>query len=139
MLGFSVLSTLFSGIAALASGKGVLAAATAILFFSSTAGLTALWSSAAYQAAILSATACVVMVDTLFYDVDSGLTLLRIYFEGCLLPAALSVTAWLIYRYMPCPFARRYAYSSVDQPDRGAHRSDRLINEAAKVQHAAGS
>jgi uncharacterized membrane protein YccC len=111
MLSFSVLSTLFGGITAYAAGAGTSAAAIAILIFATAAGLARIWSTAAYQVAILAATACVVMVDSPLQGIRKGAVFLGIYLGGCLFATLLSLTVWRIHRFAPSRYALRLTYA----------------------------
>jgi uncharacterized membrane protein YccC len=111
MLSFSMLSTVFGGITAYAAGVSTFAAAGAILIFATIAGLARIWSTAAYQVAILAATACVVMVDNPLHDLAKGAIFLGIYLGGCLFATLLSFTVWRIHRFAPSRYALRLAYS----------------------------
>jgi uncharacterized membrane protein YccC len=110
MVGFSVLSTLLGGLTAWASAMGVVAAAVAILVFSSVAGLACIGSAAAYQVAILVATACVVLVDKPLHRMSDAFALLGTYLGGCLFATALSFTIWRIHPFKPSRYAMRLVY-----------------------------
>src|SRR6185437_3117557 len=60
MMGFALLSTLFGGLTAFASGLGTAFAALALLAFTTLGGLGRIWGAATAQVTILAATACVV-------------------------------------------------------------------------------
>ena len=110
MLGFGLLSTLAGGVAALAAGHGVAAAALAVLLFSWAGALARIWGAAAAQVAILAATACVVMVTHRLQSVAQALPFLAIYLFGCLFATLLSFTVWRIHPYGPSRQAIRTAY-----------------------------
>jgi uncharacterized membrane protein YccC len=110
MMGFAILSTLCGALTAYASGAGTLAAAAAILVFSSVGALARIWGAAASQVEILAATACVVMVDRPLHSVREGVPFLLIYLSGCIFATALSFTVWRIHPFAPARFALRAAY-----------------------------
>lgn len=91
---FAVLSTVCGGLTAFASGIGTLAALAAVFAFTSLGALGRIWGAAAGQAAILVATACVVMADRPMRDLGAGVSFLAIYFTGCLAAVVLSLTVW---------------------------------------------
>jgi uncharacterized membrane protein YccC len=115
MLSFSFLSTLCGGVTAYAAGSGIFASATAILVFATMAGLARIWGVAAYQVAIVAATACVVMVDRPLHGVQHGAAFLGIYLGGCLFATLLSITVWRIRRFSPSRYALRMAYSRLSE------------------------
>ena len=101
MAGFAVLSTVCGTLASLASGWGLLAGALAVLFFASGGALGRVWGAAVAQVTILSATACVVMIDRPSYRLDDALKLAGIYALGCLWATLLSATFWRIHPFEP--------------------------------------
>ncbi|OBV39069.1 putative membrane protein YccC [Janthinobacterium psychrotolerans] len=157
MAGFGLLSTLAGGVAALAAGHGVAAAALAVLLFSWAGALARIWGAAAAQVAILAATACVVMVTHPLYSLAQALPFLAIYLSGCLFATVLSFTVWRIHPYGPSRQAIRTAYLRLagiardnarylakagDQAGGGAHGASyrsqaRAALEAARVALAA--
>ena len=96
MLGFAVLSTLFGGVSAFASGAGIWPAALAVFAFTFVGGFGRVWGASSSQVFILAATACVVMVDRPLHDVHGGLEFLGIYIAGCVFAIVLSLTVWRI-------------------------------------------
>ncbi|HEY1611865.1 MAG TPA: FUSC family protein, partial [Paraburkholderia sp.] len=121
---FALLST-FAGVAtAFASGAGTLPAALAILVVSALAGLTTLWSAAAYQVAVLVATACVVMVDRPQHSLHDAWPFAVIYFAGCVFAIVLSFTIWRIHPLGPARYAMRLAYLQLADL---AHDVSRLV------------
>ena len=110
MLGFGLLSTFAGGVAALAAGHGVAAAALAVLVFSWAGALARIWGAASAQVAILAATACVVMVTHPLQSAAQALPFLAIYLSGCLFATLLSFTVWRIHPYGPSRQAIRSAY-----------------------------
>jgi uncharacterized membrane protein YccC len=122
MVGFSLLSTVLGGLAACASSAGTIVAAITILILSSAAGLACIWTAAAYQVAILVATACVVMVDKPLHGVHDGSALLGIYFCGCLFATVLSFTIWRIHPFAPGRYATRLVYCRLTELARDTAR-----------------
>ncbi|WP_118186109.1 FUSC family protein [Paraburkholderia phosphatilytica] len=99
MLGFALLSTLFGGVSAWASGVGIWPAALAVFAFTLIGGFGRVWGAASSQVFILAATACVVMVDRPLHDVHGALTFLSVYFAGCVFAIVLSLTVWRIHPF----------------------------------------
>ena len=110
MAGFAVLSTFAGGVAALAAGHGMPAAALAVLVFSWAGALARIWGAAAAMVAILAATACVVMVTHPLHSVAQAVPFLSIYLSGCLFATVLSFTVWRIHPYGPGRRTIRSAY-----------------------------
>ncbi|MEX3940691.1 FUSC family protein [Paraburkholderia sp. BR10937] len=110
MVGFTVLSTVFGGLTALAAGSGLVAACAAVLAISFSAGLASIWAPAAYQVALVSATICIVMVDSPIHSLQEGAPLLGIYATGCLVATLLSFSIWRIHPSGPSRFAVRLVY-----------------------------
>ena len=110
MVSFGLLSTFAGGVAALAAGHGVAAAALAVLVFSWAGALARIWGAASAQVAILAATACVVMVTHPLQSAAQALPFLAIYLSGCLFATLLSFTVWRIHPYGPSRQAIRSAY-----------------------------
>ncbi|TKC86283.1 FUSC family protein [Trinickia terrae] len=148
MAGFAVLSTLCGGISAFAAGAGTPYALAAVLVFSSLAGLTTIWSAAAYQVAILAATACIVLVAKPQHHFAAAAPLLSIYFGGCLFATVLSFTVWRIHPFAPSRLALRVAYARlaelardcarlIEASDAGAHDWARHATEIRAQARAA--
>ncbi|HEX7817168.1 FUSC family protein [Dyella sp.] len=139
MLSFSVLSTVWGGITAYAAGIGTWAAAAAIFAFAAMAGLARIWGMAAYQVAVLAATACVVMVDKPLYRMGDGVTFLGIYLGGCLFAMALSLSVWRISRFAPVRYALRLTYARLAELARDNARliDSHVTDEQAWAAHAA--
>jgi len=111
MLGFAAASTVAGGIAALAAAHGLVSAALVVLLFSWLGALARIWGAAAGLVAILSATACVVMVTHPLHDARQALSFLGIYLSGCLFATLLSFTVWRIDPLLPARRAVRSAYA----------------------------
>jgi len=111
MMGFALLSTLCGGLTALASASGTVAAALALLAFTSLGGFGRIWGAATSQVTILAATACVVMVDRPMHDVREGLAFLGVYLSGCLFAVVLSLTVWRIHPFGASRASLRTVYS----------------------------
>lgn len=96
MLSFSLLSTVAGGLTAYAATLGAASGAIAILVFVTLAGLSRIWGEKPYQVAILTATACVVMVDRPLqsHGDDGSMLYLFLYLIGCLFATALSMAIW---------------------------------------------
>nr|WP_323119873.1 FUSC family protein [Burkholderia alba] len=110
MTSFALLSALCGGLTAFASGVGTVAAALAVLAFTTAGALGRIWGAAAAQVAILAATACVVMVDRPMHDLRTGAAFLAIYLSGCLFAIVLSLTVWRIHPFAPSRTAVRSVY-----------------------------
>ncbi|MGF6446518.1 putative membrane protein YccC [Paraburkholderia youngii] len=110
MFGFAVISTVMGGLTALASAAGFSAACAAVLVVSLCAGLASIWAPAAYQVALVSATTCIVMVDTPIRSLHQGVSLLGIYLAGCLLATLLSFSVWRIHPSRASRYAVRLVY-----------------------------
>ncbi|WDD92845.1 FUSC family protein [Burkholderia sp. FERM BP-3421] len=111
MTSFALLSTLCGTLTAFASGAGTVAAACAVLLFTTAGAFGRIWGAAAAQVAILAATACVVMVDRPMHDWRASLSFVAIYLGGCLFAIALSLTVWRIHPFAPSRAALRAAYA----------------------------
>ncbi|WP_175425810.1 FUSC family protein [Trinickia violacea] len=122
MGGFALLSTLCGGITAFASGAGIPYAVAAVFAFSALAGLTTIFSSAAYQVALLAAVACIVLVDKPQHDLAAAAPLLTIYFSGCVFATLLSFTVWRIHPFAPSRYALRLAYARLSELARDCAR-----------------
>jgi uncharacterized membrane protein YccC len=110
MMGFALLSTLCGALTAFASGAGTVAAALALLVFTSLGAFGRIWGAATAQVTILVATACVVMVDRPIHDVRAGMATLGVYLAGCLFAVALSLTVWRIHPFGASRAALRAVY-----------------------------
>ncbi|MFM0504221.1 FUSC family protein [Paraburkholderia caffeinilytica] len=99
MMGFALLSTVCGGATAFASGEGTVFAALAILVFTTLGAFGRIWGAATSQVTILTATACVVMVDRPVHDLRQGAAFLGIYLAGCLFAVVLSLTVWRIHPF----------------------------------------
>ena len=110
MAGFALLSTVCGGLAAYASGLGVTAAAIAVLIFAAGGALGRIWGPAVAQIAILSATACVVMVDHPVRGLADGVSLMGVYLAGCVWATALSLAVWRIHPFAPSRAAAQRVY-----------------------------
>ncbi|MGV2290059.1 FUSC family protein [Trinickia sp. YCB016] len=122
MGGFALASTLCGGITAFASGAGIPYAVAAVFAISALAGLTTIFSSAAYQVAILVAVACIVLVDKPQHDLATATPLLAIYFSGCVFATLLSFTVWRIHPFAPSRYALRLAYARLSELARDCAR-----------------
>ncbi|CDG85161.1 FUSC family protein [Janthinobacterium agaricidamnosum] len=111
MTGFALCSTLGGGISAYAASLGWFPAACAVLFFSWAGALARIWGAAAAQAAILAATACVVMVTHPLHSWPHAVYFLGVYLFGCLFATVLSFTVWRIHPFAASRRAVRAAYS----------------------------
>ena len=111
MLGFAAASTVAGGTAALAAASGIWPAALTVLLFSWLGALARIWGAAAGLVAILSATACVVMVTHPLHDARHAVSFLGIYLSGCLFATLLSFTVWRIDPLLPARRAVRSAYA----------------------------
>ncbi|MBC8728259.1 FUSC family protein [Paraburkholderia sp. UCT2] len=118
MMGFAVLSTVCGGLTALASGAGAFAACAAVLAVSFCAGLASIWSPAAYQLALVTATTCIVMVDSPMHSISGGAPLLGIYLSGCLVATVLSFSIWRIHPFGPSRYAVRLVYQRLSDSAR---------------------
>ena len=141
MVGFSLLSILAGGMACLASAIGTVPAAATLLLCIFSAGISTVYSAAAYQVAILVATACVVMVDHPLHDVEDGLRFLGIYFTGCAFATFLSFTVWALDPFFSARSAVKLLYACLAELSRDSARlvlTDKAsANEWAR--HAADS
>jgi uncharacterized membrane protein YccC len=100
MLGFALLSTVCGSLTAWAADAGTAVAALAILFFSLTGAFATVWGAATYQVTILTATACVVMVDRpLSGSWHTNVHFIATYLLGCLFATTLSFTVWRIHPF----------------------------------------
>lgn len=95
MLAFTVTSAACGGVLAYVAGSGTVPAALALFGVCLLAGLASLRSAATYQVAIMSATACVVMIDLPQHDVPHVVHLLITYLLGCALSILIAVSAWV--------------------------------------------
>ncbi|CAM2157721.1 FUSC family protein [Pararobbsia alpina] len=101
MAGFAVLSTIWGALAALSSGLGVATAALAVFVFAAGGAIGRVWGPAVAQVTILSATACVVMVDKPAHHFEDAARLGAIYLLGCVCATALSLLFWRIHPFEP--------------------------------------
>jgi uncharacterized membrane protein YccC len=95
MLAFALVSAGCGGMLAYVGGSGTAATALALFGVCLLAGLASMRSAETYQVAILSATACVVMVDLPHHDAAHVLHLLVTYLLGCLLSILIAISGWL--------------------------------------------
>lgn len=95
MLAFALVSAVCGGVMAYVAGSGTAPTALALFGVCLLAGLASMRSAATYQVAILSATACVVMIDLPHHDAPHVLHLLLNYLFGCALSMVIAVSAWL--------------------------------------------
>ncbi|WP_158602006.1 FUSC family protein [Pararobbsia silviterrae] len=110
MAGFAVLSTLCGTFAAWASGLGIAAAALAVLAFSAGGAFGRIWGPAVAQVTILTATACVVMIDRPVNTVGNALNLAAVYGFGCVWATVLSLLFWRIHPFEPSRQALERAF-----------------------------
>jgi uncharacterized membrane protein YccC len=110
MAGFAVLATVCGGITAYAATYGAFAATVAILVFSWAGALARIWGAAAGLVGVLSATACVVMVNHPARHLDDVLRMQAIFVTGCVFATVLSFTVWRIQPFGPSRLAMRGAY-----------------------------
>jgi uncharacterized membrane protein YccC len=130
MMGFALLSTLFGGLTALASGAGTGFAALALFAFTTLGGFGRIWGAATAQVTILAATACVVMVDRPMHDARAGLAFLGVYLSGCLFAVALSLTVWRIHPFGASRATLRAVYLRL---------ADLALDSARLLEQRAGS
>jgi uncharacterized membrane protein YccC len=95
MLAFALVSAICGGLMAYVAGSGTAPSALALFGACLLAGLASTRSAATYQVAILSATACVVMIDLPHHDAPHVLHLLLTYLLGCALSVLIAVSAWV--------------------------------------------
>lgn len=122
MLAFALVSAACGGVMAWVAGGGTAPTALALFGVCLLAGLASLRSAASYQVAILSATACVVMIDLPHHDVPHLLHLLATYLLGCALSLVIAVTAWI----WPAPARPTVSHPSMAEPDIAARHALRL-------------
>lgn len=111
MAGFAVLSTLCGTLAAMASGLGIAAAALAVFVFAAGGALGRVWGPAVAQVTILSATACVVMIDRPAHAFDDAIRLGGVYLAGCVWATLLSLVVWRIHPFEPSRIALERAFN----------------------------
>jgi uncharacterized membrane protein YccC len=95
MLAFALVSGICGGLMAYVAGNGTMPTALALFGACLLAGLASMRSAATYQVAILSTTACVVMVDLPYHDAPHVLHLLVTYLLGCALSILIAVSGWI--------------------------------------------
>jgi uncharacterized membrane protein YccC len=128
MMGFALLSTVCGGVTAIASAEGTVAAALAVLLFTTLGAFGRIWGAATSQVTILAATACVVMVDRPMHDFRHGMSFLGIYLAGSLFAVVLSLTVWRIHPFGASRAALRAVYVRLADI---AFDSARLIEQRA--------
>jgi len=141
MGGFALLSTLWGGVAVYAAAHGAWVAAAAVLLFATLGAFGRIWGAAVAQVAILSATACVVMVDQPLQRPGAALTLLAVYLFGCLWATVLSLALWRIHPFAPSRTALERSYASLAQTCRDTARllAQPRFSRAEWSQHALAS